>query len=81
MEVIPKVGRPNERQRIENISRETQSQSRILRFSGILYNHDLCAICQKDGGLLHNASQEQTGKNMLQVAKHLSGKSFFILLN
>ena len=81
MEVIPKIGRPNERQRIENISTENQSQSRILRSSGILYNRDLCAICQKDGGLLRNASLEQTGKNMLQVAKDLSDKSFFIRLN
>ena len=49
--------------------------------SGILYNRNLCAICRKDGGLLRNASLEQTGKNMLQVAKDLSDKSFFIRLN
>ena len=62
VEFIPKIGQPNERQRIENISTENQSQSHILCSSGILYNHDLCAICQKDGGLLRNASFEKTGE-------------------
>ena len=60
---------------------ELKIQSRILRSSGILYNRDLCAICQKDGDLLRNASLKETGKNMLQVAKNLSDKSFFIRLN
>ena len=38
-------------------------------------------ICQKEGGKLRKIAVNSTGKRMLDVAKFLSNKDFFLRLN
>ena len=46
-----------------------------------LYIKELCVICQKEGGKLRKVAVKSTGKRMVDVAKCLSSKDFFLQLN
>ena len=54
---------------------------KCTRSKSSLYRKELCVICQKEGGKLRKIAVNSTGKRMLDVAKFLSNKDFFLRLN
>ena len=46
-----------------------------------LYRTELCVICQKEDGKLRKVAVKSTSKRMVDVAKRLSSKGFFLRLN
>lgn len=66
-----------ETEQIEN----TQSGHRKSLRSVSIYDKNSCIICQKEGGRLHKVSLKSTGEKMLEVAKQLSDRAFFLRLH
>ena len=56
-------------------------QRKSLRSSASIHDKNACIICQKEGGKLHKVCLKKTGEKMLEVAKKLSDRSFFLRLN
>ena len=51
------------------------------RSSGVAYDKDSCIICQTPAGKLHKVEYMITGEKMLEVARKLSDKGFYLRLN
>ena len=51
------------------------------RSSLVPYDKESCIICQTPGGRIHKVEYMRTGGKMLEVAKRLSDKSFYLRLN
>ena len=60
---------------------EQEISVKCTRSKSSLYIKELCVICQKEGGKLRKVAVKSTGKRMLDVAKCLSNKDFFLRLN
>ena len=71
----------NKVQIIETNEQEPKIPVKCTRSKSSLYRKELCVICQKEGGKLRKIAVNSTGKRMLDVAKFLSNKDFFLRLN
>ena len=71
----------NNVQIIETNEQEPEISVKCTRSKSSLYRKELCVICQKEGGKLRKIAVNSTGKRMLDVAKFLSNKDFFLRLN
>ena len=60
---------------------DSKTPRKSLRSNGPEHDKNLCIICQKEGGKLHNVEFLQTGPKMLRVAKDLPDPSFFLRMN
>ena len=71
----------NKVQITETNEQEPEIPVKCTRSKSSLYRKELCVICQKEGGKLRKIAVNSTGKRMLDVAKFLSNKDFFLRLN
>ena len=71
----------NKVQIIKTNEQESEISVKCTRSKYSLYRKELCVICQKEGGKLRKVAVKSTGKRMLDVAKCLSNKDFFLRLN
>ena len=51
------------------------------RSNSVPYNKENCIICEVNGGIVHRVQCIKTGQRMLEVAKKLEDKVFFLCLN
>ena len=70
----------NKVQTIETNEQEHEILVKCTRSKSSLYRKELSVICQK-GGKLRKVATKSTDKRMLNVAKCLSNKNFFLRLN
>ena len=70
----------NKVQTIETNEQEHEILVKCTRSKSSLYRKELSVICQK-GGKLRKVAMKSTDKRMLNVAKCLSNKNFFLRLN
>ena len=68
-----KAGRPS----LNNSNALEECEGSTTRSRRVPYMKDICIMCQKQGGKLHQVEFKTTGQNMLQVFKMLPDKSFF----
>ena len=66
----------NNVQIIETNEQEPEISVKCTRSS--LYRKELCVICQKEDGKLRKVAVKSTSKRMVDVAKRLSSKGFFL---
>ena len=77
---LPNVA--NDDNLVSNSSESTPIlQKKSLRSSVSLYDKTTCIICQTEGGKLHKVCFKSTGERMLEVAKKLLDRSFFLRLH
>ena len=60
---------------------EILTEDRRLRFQSVIYNRDLCVICQRSVGVLRTVAFLETRQSMLKIAEKPEEKSFFLRLN
>lgn len=70
-----KAGRPS------TSRKEDESEVRQLRSQSIIYDKNLCIICQESDGDTHKVETTETGKSMHVVANKIKNKDFFLRLN
>ena len=71
----------NKVQITETNEQEPEISVKCTRLKSSLYRKESCVICQKEGGQLRKVAVKSSGKRMLDVAKCLSNKGFFLRLN
>lgn len=52
-----------------------------LRSQSVIFDRELCVICQISGGKLHQVMRESTGRRMFELPKKVENKDFFLRLN
>ena len=81
---MPKRGRPSEHDIIVDVTPRYSTptyEPKTLRSQATSYKKELCIICQKEGGKLHEVEFSNTGVRMFDIAKKLPDQQFFIRMN